>query len=116
MYKKIIFITGVMIILFISILLIQSNGNVPSFLVSCSMTPNSWWNEGTIGVMAESSDWMRIQKDLEDVFVRIIRTPESESTFILHISFTESMGQRSINSCAGCQRYPYSSGENIPKP
>ncbi len=83
MYKKIIFITGVMIILFISILLIQSNGNVPSFLVSCSMTPNSWWNEGTIGVMADSSDWMRIQKDLEDVFVRIIRTPESESTFRL---------------------------------
>ncbi len=93
MHKKILFISSIlMIILVLSILLVNSNGNsfVPSFLVSCSINPNCWWDEGVIGVMADSSDWQGIQVNLINTFEHIIRTPQSESTFRLkHIPMNQ---------------------------
>ncbi|MFO7891305.1 MAG: DUF4837 family protein [bacterium] len=84
MNKKIIVIGSFfIIILTLTFSLSDINGSrpVPPFLVSCTMTPNSWWDEGVIGIMADSSDWQRIQVDLKDVFERTIRTPQLESTF-----------------------------------
>lgn len=83
MKKRIIIFLLFVFIFSVIMINITGKGHIPSFLVSCTFKPNSWWDEGIIGVMADSTDWQRIQVNLRDVYERIIRTPQSESTFRL---------------------------------
>ncbi len=52
-------------------------------ITSCSLKPKGWWNEGVIGVMADSTDWEPLQGPLRSAFERIVRTPQLEKTFSL---------------------------------
>ena len=57
------------------------------FLVSCSLKPRGWWKEGSIAVMADSTDWEALQGVLRGVFERVVRTPQLEKLFSLtHVS------------------------------
>lgn len=50
-------------------------------LVSCSIKPRGWWEEGVIAVMADSTDWAQIQGNLRSTFERVVRTPQIERTY-----------------------------------
>lgn len=63
---------------------------LPAAFFSCSMKSRSWWNEGEIGVMADSSEWKLIETEMRNVYEHVIRTPEVEKTFTLkHISMND---------------------------
>ncbi len=50
-------------------------------LVSCSLKPRGWWNEGVIAVMADSTDWEMLQGTLRSTFERVVRTPQIEKMY-----------------------------------
>jgi hypothetical protein len=52
-------------------------------IVSCSLKPRSWWNEGVIAVMADSTDWEALQGVMRSTFEHVVRTPQVEKTFSL---------------------------------
>lgn len=49
----------------------------------CQRKPRSYWREGTIGVMADSTDWIAIQPELRAAFEHVVRTPQKESFYSL---------------------------------
>jgi hypothetical protein len=52
-------------------------------LISCSLKPRSWWEEGAIAVMADPDDWEAIQGTLRSTYERVVRTPQIENVFNL---------------------------------
>ncbi|HHS12620.1 MAG TPA: DUF4837 family protein [bacterium] len=50
---------------------------------ACQRKPRSYWKEGTIAVMADSTDWIGIQPELRAAFERVVRTPQKESYYSL---------------------------------
>jgi len=52
-------------------------------LLSCNLQPRSWWNEATIAVMADPSEWEGLQGPLRLVYEHVVRTPQIEKTFTL---------------------------------
>jgi hypothetical protein len=57
------------------------------FLLSCTSKPTGWWQEGKIGVMADSTDWEALQGPLRNSIEHVIRTPQPEKSFALvHVS------------------------------
>ena len=55
--------------------------------VSINLKPASWWEEGCIACIADSTDWQTVASVLENTFEREIHTPQSEKAFSLkHVS------------------------------
>jgi hypothetical protein len=51
--------------------------------VTCSLKPRGWWQEGILGVMADSTEWESLQGELRNTFEHIRRTPQIEKTFTI---------------------------------
>ena len=51
--------------------------------VSINLKPTSWWKQGCITVIADSTDWQATGDILKDTFERVTYTPQPERVFTL---------------------------------
>ena len=52
-------------------------------ILSCGNKPQSIWQEPMIAVISEQNDWDQLEPVLEQVYEKVIRTPQTETVYVL---------------------------------